>query len=343
MRSAEPVPVSGRAAPPSAEAGATARSRAARRTAARLLVVLAPVLALVVATDRAATARTFAIIFVELLALFVVVSTGVALANRVIGPSRLQRWMGGGAVEGTFKGILLGAATPFCSCSTVPVLVGLLRAGVPMTTTTAFLVASPLIDPFVFGAISLLFGLREAVVFMAIAVSGTLIVAALARALHVERYLKVFRVDGDVHDPAAWRGLRAELPAAGRTAIGDLRAALPSLVLGVAVGALIYGAAPTDLLRTVAGPSNPLAVPLAALLAIPVYLRAETALPIGLALLGSGVGLGPVFAFVIAGAGISFPEMAMLTAVFRRRLLAGFALAILALATVAGYLIPILV
>lgn len=330
-------------APPTAPKGLVPPAAGSRgRRLVPLLVAAAPLLALAVATDRADTARTFGVILVELTLLFLAVSTAVALANRFIGPARLQRWMGGGTVAGTLKGIALGAATPFCSCSTVPVLVGLLRAGVPMTTTTAFLLASPLIDPFVFGAVWLLFGLREAVIFTLIAVVSTLAAAALARALHVERYMKRFRVEGDVGEPEVWRGLRAELPPAGRTAVGDLKAVLAPLILGVSAGALIYGAVPTDLLTSVAGPGNPVAVPIAALLSIPIYLRAETALPIGLALLEGGMGLGAVFAFVIAGAGISLPEIAMLTAVFRRRLLAGFTAAMFVIACAAGYLIPVL-
>jgi uncharacterized membrane protein YraQ (UPF0718 family) len=313
-----------------------------RAVLVRAFLVVVPVLAVVLTEHRWDTARTFAVIFAELLVLFLVVSTGVALAQRVVGPARLQSWMGGGTVVGTLKGIALGAATPFCSCSTVPVLVGLLRARVPVTSTTAFLIASPLVDPFVFGAIWLLFGLREAIVFTALAVLGTLAAAALARALRVERFLKRFRVEGDVVDPEPWRGWSAELPTAGRVAVGDLRAVLVPLVLGVSVGALIYGAVPTDLLAQVAGPESALAVPVAALLSVPVYLRAETALPIGLALLNGGMGLGPVFAFVVAGAGISLPEMAMLTAVFRRRLLVGFAATVMAVAISAGYLVPLL-
>lgn len=294
-----------------------------------------------VATGRTDTARTFGTILAELLALFVAVSFLVAIAQRFVGPQKLQRWLGGNRLAGMVKGIALGAATPFCSCSTIPVLAGLLRAGVPFATAAAFLIASPLVDPFVFAAVWLLFGLQTAIVFTIIGVVATLALALLWDVLGLQRFVKRFRVVGEQHEPEPWRGWRAEAPAAWRVALSDLRPVLVPLLVGVGVGAFIYGTVPQDLLTRLAGADNPLAVPAAALLSVPVYLRAETALPIGLGLLEKGMGLGAVFAFVIAGAGVSLPEISMLTGMFRKPLLAAFVASVLAVAIAGGYLIPL--
>src|SRR5690625_2352309 len=80
------------------------------------------------------TLGTFALLLGELLALFLVVSTAVALINRRFGPEKMRDWMSSGKVPGPIKGLLLGAVTPFCSCSTLPMLVGMLNAGVAFQT-----------------------------------------------------------------------------------------------------------------------------------------------------------------------------------------------------------------
>src|SRR5690625_6650490 len=85
---------------------------------------------------------TFATLLVELLLLFLVISYAVALINRRFGPERLQSWMAGGAVPGQVKGLALGAITPFCSCSTIPMFVSMLQAGVACRSAVTYLIAS---------------------------------------------------------------------------------------------------------------------------------------------------------------------------------------------------------
>src|SRR5690625_7794060 len=94
---------------------------------------------------------TFATLLVELLLLFLVISYAVALINRRFGPERLQSWMAGGAVPGQVKGLALGAITPCCSCSTIPMFVSMLKAGVAFRATAACLVAPPLLTPAIVG------------------------------------------------------------------------------------------------------------------------------------------------------------------------------------------------
>jgi uncharacterized membrane protein YraQ (UPF0718 family) len=285
--------------------------------------------------------RTFGIIAVELLALFLVVSFAVALINRRLGGDRIQSWLAGGSVVGPLKGAALGSVTPFCSCSTIPMLVGMLKAGVPFGTAAAFLIGSPLLNPFIVGAIGLLFGWKIAAGYALVAFAGTLLIAAAWDRLGLARHLKRVRVEGGSTRDEPWAGLRAEAAPAWAQARADFRPLLLPLVIGVSVGALIYGAVPQSLLADVAGPGNPLAVPVAAVLGIPLYVRAEAALPIGLALTTAGVGVGPVFALIIGGAGASIPEASMLAALFKPALLAAFVGSVLTIAVTGGLIIPL--
>lgn len=316
------------------------------------------------------TARTFAIILVELTALFVVILTGISLLQRRLGEDRIRRLLSSpNRGVGLLKGAALGAVTPFCSCSTIPIVLGLVRSGVRFGTVAAFLLASPLLNPIIVGSIGVLFGWRVAFGYATVAFATTIALAALWEIAGLERYVKRLKVARPTTAPGpadpvapsfatsapgagavateveapAWHGLRGELPSAFREALGALRSMVVPLLVGVSVGAMIYGFVPDAWLQTVLGPQNAWAVPIAAVIGIPLYVRAEVALPVGLGLVASGVGLGPVFALIIGGAGASVPEVSMLSAMFKPRLVATFVSSVIGVAIVGGLLIPMFV
>ncbi len=115
------------------------------------------------------------------------------------------------------------------------------------------------------------------------------------------------------------------------------------LLLGAGIGAFIYGFFPQDLVIRVAGPGNPWSIPVAALIGIPMYIRAETIIPISAALAGKGMGLGTILALIIGGAGASIPELIILNSMFKKKLVLAFAVNVLVVAVAAGYLVEWLV
>ncbi len=108
------------------------------------------------------------------------------------------------------------------------------------------------------------------------------------------------------------------------------------MLVGVALGAGIYGFVPQELVARLAGEGNPLAIPVAAVIGIPLYIRAETAIPIGLALSEKGMSVGAVIALIIGGAGMAIPEMSMMASLFRRRLVVAMVATIFMTAVVGG-------
>src|SRR5699024_3937550 len=143
-------------------------------------------------------------------------------------------------------------------------------------------------------------------------------------------------------DGTPWRGIKQETPAAIRQAWEDLRPMLLPMIIGVTIGALIYGVVPEDRLGFMAGGNVWCPIPLAAELGSPLYVRLETMLPIALALSGAGVAIGPTFAMLIGGAGASPSEVSMLAVVFNPNLLATFVITILRAAMLAGYAMTII-
>jgi uncharacterized membrane protein YraQ (UPF0718 family) len=287
------------------------------------------------------TIRTFGIITVELVALFLAVAFLVAILQRRLGEKRLQGWMDGGKYVAPLKGVLLGSVTPFCSCSTLPMLMGMIKIGVPFTGAAAFLLASPLLDPIIFGVIWILFDWQTMLGYAAVTFTVIMITSILWGKFGLERFVRRVKVSADDHDDSPWQGMRREAgPAWGQAKSFFKPLAIPLLV-GVTIGAFIYGAVPQSFLVSIAGPGNWMAVPIAAMVGIPLYVRTETILPIGLALSSAGMGLGPVFALVIGGAGASIPELSMLSAIFKPRLVAAFVGSVLAVAIAAGLIIPL--
>ena len=110
------------------------------------------------------------------------------------------------------------------------------------------------------------------------------------------------------------------------------------LLLGAGIGAFIYGFVPTDLLVRFAGKDNLWAVPLAALVGIPMYIRTETMIPIASVLIAKGVAPGVTIALILGGAGASIPEVSLLSSIFKKKMVIAFVMCIFLVATITGYI-----
>ena len=121
-----------------------------------------------------------------------------------------------------------------------------------------------------------------------------------------------------------------------KEAVKQFQTFLPYIVFGVAIGAVAYGFVPKELIVKYAGPDNPFAIPIAAVIGVPLYVRVETMIPITVALMGKGMSMGAVVALVIGGAGASIPEVVMLKRIFKGPMLSAFLAAIFSIAIVAG-------
>ncbi|MHB8094949.1 MAG: permease [Candidatus Aminicenantales bacterium] len=281
--------------------------------------------------------RFFALILVELTVLFLGISTLVGLVFEYLSNETLRRWLSRKGWLGNFLGAALGAVTPFCSCSTIPMTVGLLRAGVPFGATMSFVLASPLLNPIILTMLLALLGWKACVAYGAITFVMAMISGSVLAALGLEKDVKTVRISGGPQEREKLPTFDKKLRRAFSGAWGDFRSVLLYLIAGVAIGAAVYGYVPGDFVARIAGPQNPLAIPVAALIGIPLYVRAETVIPIGLALTQKGMSLGAVIALVIGGAGMSVPEMSMLASIFKVRLVAVFIAVVFSTAVLAGF------
>ncbi len=295
------------------------------------------------------TLRYFVLITIELIALFVFISALVEIILMYVPEEKIRRRLSGAGVFGNIVAAGFGALTPFCACSTIPMTIGFLNAGVPFGSTMSFLIASPLLNPIILGMLGAMVGIKAMVAYFVIAFLCSILFGFLLEKIGAQKYVKNVRLKpasccAGSHEVVDKHSLPfpSKLKVAFAGAWDSLRPIMGYLLVGVALGAGIYSYVPQDFVMKIAGPDNPFAIPVAAVLGIPLYIRAETAIPIGLALMGKGMSIGAVISLIIGGAGMAIPEMTMLASIFKKQLVAMIVLVIFLTAVVSGYLFNIL-
>lgn len=294
----------------------------------------------------AETGYWFIYISLELAILFVGVTFLVGLLQEYVPQAKMQRALGRGrAPWSNIMGAGFGALTPFCSCSTIPIVVGLLGAGAPFGATMSFLIASPILNPIIIALMLALFGLKITVIYVLFAFTAAVLSGMAWEKLGFKSLIKMVSVVGaPVNDPLLradeltwWGRNKPRIAKAGGFAITLFRQLLPYLLLGAAIGAVIRGFVPQEFIARVAGPHNVIAIPVAAIIGIPMYIRASTIIPISAVLLDKGMSIGVVIALIIGGAGASIPEVMLLAAIFKKKLVAIFVATVLIVAIIAGF------
>lgn len=292
------------------------------------------------------TLKYFLTITIELVVLFILISAIVEFIFMYVSEAKMKKYLSGRGLWGNIIAAGFGAMTPFCACSTIPMTVGLLNAKVPFGATMSFLISSPLLNPIIIGMLGALVGVKAAVIYFVMAFISSVIFGYVLEKTGGSKYVKKVRVkSGKVEvEEVDKRALpfKEKLKISFLAAWRSLRPVMIFLLIGVGIGSAIYGYMPDDFVMKIAGPDSIFAVPIAAVIGIPLYIRAETAIPIGVALMGKGMSIGAVIALIIGGAGMAIPEMSMLAGIFKIRLVAAIVLVIFLTAVISGYVFNIL-
>lgn len=295
--------------------------------------------------------QTFLMLFGELFALFIGISFLVALLQVYVSKERIKRLLTRPhKVTNALLGAALGAVTPFCSCSTIPVLVGLFRSGAPFSGAISFLLTSPVLNPAILALLLVFFGSVPTAVYAVLAFAFAVAAGLVLDALGFSRYVKNVSIQGGAQDGATWETLegtfwqkqRQAVLISLKEAVSLFRGVVGWLLLGAGIGAFIYGFVPQELLAGFAGANDLWAIPLAAVVGIPMYIRVETMIPIAGILMGKGVSAGVVIALILGGAGASIPEVSLLNSIFKKPMVATFVLCVFIVATATGFAFTIL-
>lgn len=236
----------------------------------------------------------------------------------------LERFSG---VTGNIMASLLGIVTPFCSCSSVPIFIGFVEAGIPLGVTFSFLITSPIVNEAAFAILlaSASFGWKIALVYVitgvVVGIVGGIFIGSLKMENQVEEY--VYEIQSrEVEIEKLTYQDRV------RFAFDNVKDIVNRvwvfLLIGIGIGAFIHGWAPAPLLAKYAGPKNPFAVIIAVVFGIPLYSNALGTIPIAEALINKGVGIGTALSFMMATTALSLPEMILLRKVIKPKLIGVF-------------------
>lgn len=238
-----------------------------------------------------------------------------------------------------------GAITPFCSCSSVPLFIGFVRGGIPLGVTFAFLITSPLVNEIAIGLFLGLFGLKTTLIYM---ISGVLlgtISGLILQKLKLEPYLtpwvkKVLANAQREQDVfiAEKQTFKQRLPIIWTEVQTILKGIVPYVIIGIAVGGLMHGYIPEDFFEKYMDKNNLFAVPVATLLAVPMYSNASGILPVVQVLVAKGIPLGTAIAFMMGVVGLSLPEAMLLKKVMTLKLIAIFFGVVTFCIIISGYL-----
>ena len=269
-----------------------------------------------------------------------VIVFGVAIVRTFITPQKVKKWVAGRTEGvGNVLAAVLGIPTPFCSCSAVPLFIGFVESGVPLGITFSFLIASPLINEVAAAMLLAMFGWEIAALYiisgLIIAILAGIIIGCLHLEAEVEEFVYKCKLPDAEEKVMTWKD---RLLFAKTESMEITLKVLPYILLGIAIGAVIHGYAPADFLANIAGPDNPLAVPIAVLIGIPLYANAAGMIPIMEVLTAKGMAMGTALAFMMAVIGLSLPEMIILRKVIKIKLLAIFAVILFVSFTMTGYL-----
>jgi uncharacterized protein len=234
---------------------------------------------------------------------------------------------------------LLGIVTPFCSCSAVPLFIGFVESGVPLGVTFSFLVSSPMVNEVALVLLFGLFGWRVALIYVGAGLAVAILAGILIGKMRMEKYVQEYVYQVKMGDAVmAEQSFRDRIIYARDYTRDLLKRIWPYVLIGIGIGGFIHGYVPAEFLTRYAGPGNPLAVPIAVLIGVPLYSNAAGTIPIVQALMGKGMPIGTVLAFMMAVTALSFPEAVILKNVLKMRLLLLF-FGIVAVAIVGvGYL-----
>ena len=237
-----------------------------------------------------------------------------------------RRWFG---LDYLFAA-LLGVVTPFCSCSSIPLFIGFVGAGIPLGVTFAFLIASPLVNESSLYLFPAMFGMKVTILYnlvgMLIAVLGGMLIQKLGVEKYVKPELLKFKSRGQVEAEHGGNALsiKEQLKYFWADGMTITKTVFPYVVLGVGIGALIHGFVPASFVEKYLSMKTWWAVPVATLLGAPLYANSVSVIPVMEALVGKGVPLGTALAFMTAIVTVSIPESMILKKVMKWQLLAIF-------------------
>ena len=284
---------------------------------------------------------------IKIILLLFCISFVMGIINAYFPIERLRRYLTTHKLYGLdyFMASLFGGITPFCSCSSVPLFIGFVKGGIPLGVTLTFLIASPLVSEIAIAMFLGTFGVKATLIYV---VSGTvlsMVAGYILGKMRLEPYLSDWVKQAQQHSNTQSEQWEAEktpfwkrLPVITRESWGIVRGVLVYILIGIGIGATMHGFVPEGFFEQYLSADQWWSVPLAVILAAPMYANAAGIVPIVEVFVAKGIPLGTAIAFMMSVIGLSIPEATMLKKVMTWRLIGIFFGVVTLLIIISGYL-----
>jgi uncharacterized membrane protein YraQ (UPF0718 family) len=284
---------------------------------------------------------------VKILILLFLISSLMGAVNAYFPVDRLRVYLTTKKMYGLeyFFASFFGAVTPFCSCSSIPLFIGFVQGGIPLGVTFAYLITSPLVNEVAVAMFLGLFGIKSTLIYAGSGILMGMVGGYILGKLKLDKYLSdwVREVQANaIQENAKWEGEKTpfvdRLPSIIHEGWGIVRKVLLYVIIGIAIGAAMHGYVPEDFFTEFLSADKWYAVPLAVILAVPMYANAAGIVPVIQVFVAKGVPLGTAIAFMMAVVGLSLPEATLLKKVMTWKLIGVFFGTITIFIILLGYL-----
>lgn len=277
---------------------------------------------------------------VKILLLLVGMIFVVGMLRTTLRPERVRTFLEGRPLWLSLgMAAVLGAVTPFCSCSSIPLFIGFTSSGLPLAVTFSFLISSPLVDLASMILLASIFNWSIALAYVVVGIVLAVVGGTLIGKARMEQYVEAFVTQQKVLELPQDQLTLGDRLSYAREQVGEIiRKVWLYILIGVGIGAAIHNWIPQDLIIALLGSDNWWSVPLATLVGAPMYADIFGTLPIAESLVAKGVGLGTVLAFMMAVTALSLPSLIMLKKVVKAPLLILFLAIVVSGIMLIGYL-----
>ncbi len=280
---------------------------------------------------------------IKIFILLAVMIFAIGVVRTWLPEDRLKRWMGSGGILANFIAALFGAITPFCSCSSIPIFISLLKAGVPLGVTFSFLITSPIINEYLVILMVGEFGLPVTIAYVGSGLLIGTVAGAILGKLKLEKHLEADIIaSAHTESETVKHTFNSRLRYGWDESVTVIKQIWLWVIVGVGIGAFIHNYIPQETIHALMEATGIFSVPIATVLGVPMYGSCAAIVPIAVVLFQKGIPLGTALAFMMAMAALSLPEAIMLRRTMHLKLI-GIYFGITTLAIIfTGYLLNLL-